>query len=337
MKVLHITFHRGCQYDIEYVCEKLNLDIETLFFQDYAADIHPLDRYKVTEQRADLWWQDKEQFYQSFDVIITSDTAPLSRIFLQHIDELKPRLIVWICNRFDYAIEGDKKYCRLLNRLVEQKRIKLIPYTDIERIYCKHRGVNVVEPTIKPIGHRIADRDIIPPRAPAYMEEGDYENGFYVPMYHNDTKFMNLHEHCRSLGVKTFHGTHRGADSLKRFKGIIHLPYAWSTLSFFESLALNIPYLIPSERFLSELESKDNFWFQTDFNEDLLKLSEWYCDEHRDFITYFDDWDDLADKAENTDWAKVREKVSVFSKKHHDETIKKWKEAILVASPRTSA
>ncbi len=313
---------------MEYVCEKLDLDLETLYFHDYAADIYRPNRYKVTEQRADAWWEDKKDFYQSFDLIITSDTAALSRIFLQHIDELTPKLIVWICNRFDYAIEGDTKYSRLLSSLAQQKRIKLVPNTEIERIYCKQRGVDVIEPTIKPIGHRTRNRQMVPPHAAAYMEEADYETGFYIPMYHNETRFMNLHRHCSSLGLKTFHGIHRGADSLKRFKAIIHIPYAWSTWSFFESLALNVPYLIPTEKFLTELQSRPSFWFQTDFDQNLLKISEWYCDEHRDFITCFNDWNDLVVKAQNSNWTKTKEKVSLFSKKHHDQTIKKWKAAL---------
>jgi len=329
MKILHLTFHRGCQYDIEYICDKLNLDLETLYFHDYATGIYRPNRYKVTEQRAEAWWHDKKDYYQSFDCIITSDTAPLSRIFLRHIDELKPRLIVWICNRFDYAIEDDEQYAVLLNGLAQQKRIALIPNTEIERIYCKQKGVTLTEPTIKPLGRRLPSRRMLPPDADVYMDEGDYETGFYVPMYHNETKFMNLHRHCSSLGLRTFHGTHRGADSLTRFKAIIHIPYAWSTWSFFESLALNVPYLIPTERFLKEMRSRPSFWFQTDFNEDILKLSEWYCDEHRSFVTYFDNWNDLAAKAQNTDWTQVRKMVRAFAEEHHDRTIASWKIAIL--------
>jgi len=336
MKILHVTFHRGCQYDIEYLCRELGLDLETLYFHDYAADIYRSNRYKITEQRAEAWWRDKKDYYQSFDLIITSDTAPLSRIFLQHIDELRPELIVWICNRFDYAIEQDLEYPRLLDEAAQHKRIKLIPNTEIERIYCKARGVRVTEPTIKPLGHRIPGREMLPPQDACYMEEADFETGFYVPTYHNETKFMNLHRYCSSLGVKTFHGIHRGADSLKRFKATIHIPYAWSTWAFFESLALNVPYLVPTERFLAEMQARPSFWFQTDFDEQLLNISEWYCPEHRDFLTYFDNWDDLAAKAAHTDWAKARERTALFAKDHHDRTIESWRAVMTPAAISTA-
>lgn len=329
MKILHLTFHRSPQYDLEYVCQKLNLELETLNFHDYAANIYKPNRYKVTEQRAEIWWQDKKDFYQSFDLIITSDTAGLSRIFLPHIDELRPRLIVWICDRFDYAIEDDEQYPHLLNRLAQEKKLRLIPNTEIERIYCKQRGVAVTEPVIKPLGHRLPGREMPPPQDAAFMEEGDYETGFYIPIYHNETKFINLHRHCLALGLRTFHGVHRGADSLKRFKAIIHIPYAWSTWAFFDALVLNVPYLIPTARFLREMQHRPGFWFQTDFDQDLLKHAEWYCDEHRHFTTYFDNWDDLVSKAQTTDWPELRRKIAAFAQDHHDRTIASWETILL--------
>jgi len=328
MKILHVTFHRSVQYDLEYICQKLNLDLKTLYFHDYASNIYKPNRYKVTEERAEAWWQDKKDYYQSFDLIITSDTAALSRIFLQHIDELKPRLIVWICDRFDYAIEADKQYPQLLNRLVQERKLKLIPNTEIERVYCKQRGVTVTAAVIKPLGHRLPGREMLPPQGVVFMEEADYESVFYIPMCHNETKFMNLHRHCSTLGLRTFHGVHRGADSLRRFKAIIHIPYAWSTWAFFDALALNVPYLIPTERFLCEMQGRAGFWFQTDFDEDLLRLAEWYCDEHRDLITYFDNFDELVVKAQTTDWPEVRKKAARFAGIHHDRTLDMWKAAL---------
>lgn len=325
MKILHLTFHHSPQYDLEYVCQKLNLHLETIYFHDYAANIYKPSRYKITAQRAEAWWQDKKDYYRSFDRIVTSDTAPLSRIFLPHIDELPAELIVWICNRFDYAVEDDTQYPALLNSLAQQNKLKLIPNTEIERTYCAQRGVTVTGPTIKPLGHRPANRRMSHPQSAAFMEDADYESGFYIPMYHNETKFMNLHRHCSSLGLKTFHGIHRGPEQLKRFKAIIHIPYAWSTWSFFDTLAINVPYLVPTEKFLCELSARPGFWFQIDFDQSILKLAEWYRPEHRDFITYFDSFQDLVAKANNTDWTQKREIVADFAKKHHDKTINDWK------------
>jgi hypothetical protein len=40
---------------------------------------------------------------QAYDVVITSDTAPISRVFLEAQRWEDKSLIVWVCNRFDYS------------------------------------------------------------------------------------------------------------------------------------------------------------------------------------------------------------------------------------------
>ena len=40
---------------------------------------------------------------QAYDVVITSDTAPISRVFLEEQRWEDKSLIVWVCNRFDYS------------------------------------------------------------------------------------------------------------------------------------------------------------------------------------------------------------------------------------------
>jgi len=42
-----------------------------------------------------------KDYFDTFDVIVTSGTAPLHESFLQN-GWTKP-LIIWICNRFDYC------------------------------------------------------------------------------------------------------------------------------------------------------------------------------------------------------------------------------------------
>ena len=82
LKVLHISFHKGCQNDIEYIAKKLNFE---LTFMEYDDGISiGLDKYNVTHEKATSSWNKHKDYYNSFDVIITSDTAPISRIFLQN-------------------------------------------------------------------------------------------------------------------------------------------------------------------------------------------------------------------------------------------------------------
>ena len=82
MKVLHLSFHNGCRNDIEYVCKELKLDLTFREFDDGMSVGN--DKYNVTHEKAENAWKKYKNFYDKFDCIITSDTAPISRVFLQN-------------------------------------------------------------------------------------------------------------------------------------------------------------------------------------------------------------------------------------------------------------
>ena len=94
-KVLHLSHHYGCLKDHQYVCDQLGLELTnklTIWNQ-----ILERDTYVITKEIADRVWQENKDYFNSFDYIITSDTAPLSRIFLENMDEFDAKLIVWVC------------------------------------------------------------------------------------------------------------------------------------------------------------------------------------------------------------------------------------------------
>ena len=87
MKILHISFHKGCINDINYVLNKLNYEYETMFFFN---ELEPNARggphfpyYVLNTNEANRRWEQHKEYFNTFDCIITSDTGPLSRIFLQ--------------------------------------------------------------------------------------------------------------------------------------------------------------------------------------------------------------------------------------------------------------
>ena len=89
MKILHITYHNGCKITLDYVAQSLRHEITTQF-----ADWN----YNIGHNRAIDVWNKHKDYYNQFDIIITSDTCPLARIFLQN--NYSGKLIIWICNRF---------------------------------------------------------------------------------------------------------------------------------------------------------------------------------------------------------------------------------------------
>ena len=88
-KILHITFHKGCKNEISAVAKALSLDLTTWFIPSFSGEF--LDGYSsgnalynIGHHRAESIWNLHKEFFDQFDLIITSDTAPLSRIFLQN-------------------------------------------------------------------------------------------------------------------------------------------------------------------------------------------------------------------------------------------------------------
>ena len=116
IKVLHLSHHYGCLKDHQYVCDKLGLDLTNKL--SIWNDIIKRDVYCITQEIANSTWKEHKDYFNSFDFIITSDTAPLSRIFLENINEFKGQLIVWVCNRFNYEMHNDPAYHNLINCLL---------------------------------------------------------------------------------------------------------------------------------------------------------------------------------------------------------------------------
>jgi hypothetical protein len=193
----------------------------------------------------------------------------------------------------------------------------------IENLYSTQvKGVNVGDFIIKPIGKNSQSADLVKTYGP------DDRDIFYIPPYHNETKLMNLSEHLTKLGIEN--RCERFADHISEllvYKGSICIPYAWSTIVFFERLQLGIVTFIPTERFLVELFSQGNWWFQPPFNiqhPESLIISEWYCAEHKDLFVFFDSWIDLLGKINTTNYAAKTKTILDFARQHEEESLRRW-------------
>lgn len=149
-----------------------------------------------------------------------------------------------------------------------------------------------------------------------------------MPPYHNETKFFDLQNLLQKYGVPAYCGKYNGPGDLTEFKGIIHFPYAWSNLAFFENVQQGIPYFIPSRKFVRQLAKQKNYFFcQGNFflSDNISLLSEWYCKENRDVITYFDSWQDLIRKISTTNFPALRLKIQQKGIMHRESMLINWK------------
>lgn len=326
---LHLSFHTGCLNEIKTIAEKLDFQVTSLFIPDMPGQAFDGQSsgnalYNMGHDRALHIWNKHKDYFNQFDGIITSDTAPLARIFLQNNYE-KP-LIVWICNRFDYVDNStldcdfpDNKFYELFQSATKQKNVYIIPYTSFESFYAAQKNVIVHHPAIKPSGmvHTVPFTSAIPSQI-------NKQETFLIPAYLNDVVIPR-----EQLNVATYKGRYNGPNDIKDFKGIIHIPYAWSNVAFFENIQNGLPYFIPSYEFMIQLlKSGAIWWVNSNFFKDHHKLSEWYNEENSSIITYFDSWDDLNHKLASTNFELLHSKIKLFAETHVTKTLEQWKSII---------
>ena len=319
MKLLHLTFHRGCELEIEYVFKKLGHEITAMKFDTGYNEIN-----EFTQLRAQNFWEKNKDYFNTFDGIITSYPTSLSRIFLQN--DWSKLLIIWVCNRFDYGIQEecmDPGFYNLLRSTKDRKNVYIFGNSFIENIYSTHaKNVDIGNFIIKPLGKTIKT-DFM------YKTYSDEEtNVFYVPPGKNETHLLNLSKKLDKLDIQTIcERFNENMIELLGYKGVICIPYSWSSIAFFERLQLGIVTFVPSERFLIELFNEGEYWFEPPFNiqqTELLKITEWYAQEHRNFMVYFDSWNDLKIKIKNTNYKDKTISILNYAKMHEKETLERW-------------
>ena len=332
LNILHLSFHTGCIREIEAIAQAVNVNLTSLFI----PDLQPKEfdgittgnaLYNISHDRAQNIWNKHKDYFNQFDAIITSDTAPLSRIFLQNGYE-KP-LIIWVCNRFDYTDHGsldcdfpDEEYYQLFQEAQSKKNVFVVPYTSFEALYAAQKNIIFNHEPIKPIG-------ILPSTKTSYIPSNiDRSTTFFIPPYLNDAS-MKTSEKCAQLGIITYHGKYNGPNDLQGFKGIIHMPYAWSNLAFFENMQQGIPYFIPSITFMMQNINEGTMWWATgNYFKENYHLAEWYNDEYKDIITYFDSWEDLKDKINSINFKTLQSKIKKYAKLHSAKIINQWRDII---------
>jgi len=329
LNILHLSFHKGCINEISLIAEKLGFQVTSVFVPDIPAQAFDGESsgnalYNIGHDRALNIWNMHKDYFNQFDRIMTSDTAPLSRLFLQNHYE-KP-IIIWVCNRFDYADNAsldcdfpDEEYYELLRRASKQKNVHIVPYNAFESFYAAQKNVFFNYSIIKPSGisHQLPFTSAIP-------QHINKQETFFIPAYLNDIVIPR-----EQLNVPTYKGRYNGPNDIKNFKGIIHIPYAWSNFAFFENVCNGIPYFIPSYDFMMDLlKSGTIWWVNSNFFAENYILSEWYDKENSEIITYFNSWDDLNHKLASTDFDLLKLKIQSFSQIHITKTLEQWKSII---------
>ncbi len=339
LKILHMGLQLGCIKDFEEVAKELGLDVTSWYIHSSALERDFFDGcacgsqvYNISAERAKRVWRLHKDFFDQFDVVMTSDTAPLSRIFLQH--EWKKPQIIWVCNRFDYChgphtrAFPDPEYYRLISGAKDRPNVFVIPYTDFEWVYAAKKKVDLGRRTIRPVG---AFEDTMRDGSQNSSIPSDVnkaETLFLYPRFDEARQVHFIQNQCKKIGVTTYHGTYNGPKDLEGFKAVLYIPYAWSNVALFENIQRGIVHFIPTASFLQRLHRQGNpirpLTVGIVCNE--YKYCDWYGEQFRDLFVFFDSWEELRDKVDSLDYKAFSEKVTKAARPLREATLQKWRD-----------
>ena len=329
MKFFHISFHIGCIRTVNALFRDLGHTVDFLYARQHNIP------YTITPRVADSVWEKYKDEWNQYDGIITSDTAALSYIFLRNLSEVKPKLYIWVSHRFDYAMSEQLEYYDLIRKVSQGSdylnKVKIIPYSDYERIYCGEKKIRVREPTLQPYGKvsgtKIFNGQIDDDKPLVVDTSGMFapkNETVFISFYHNDNGFLPLKNILKEAGISVAGGEFRCIEDLAEYKCIITIPDAFSKFFAFELLHIHLPVFLPSEEFFYTLNrayridetgkyNQCNFSIHTNHvPNEYLNLCEWY--RFGDTRIFFDSIDDLVVKLRSFNTEKRNQVVEKLKK-----------------------
>lgn len=339
-KALHLTFHQGCAGEITELADKLGFEVDTWNVLDKKSKrLHPniegFELYTMTHNYAKTIFTRHKETFESYDLIITSDIAPLSRIFLQN--NWKKPLLIWVCNRFDMNAwqrnsKGfpDQEYLDLFASAKDLDNVEIVGYTNYEKYHAeKNRGIASIQKIIPPTGLNGTSSDHRP--IPINI---DKKNLFFVRNYINERLsdlMTTLHEHQ----IENYFGAYAGSDDLADFKGMIHIPCVMGNFHLWENLRHGLIHFIPSKEFFTKLyiHGEIEFWDWTSPYsrnnhiplEEVFAFCDWYNPKVAPNIVYFDSFLHLQQLIDTIDYESMRAQIKNWHKGHVEYCLNEWK------------
>jgi hypothetical protein len=339
-KALHITYHAGCAGEISSICRHFNIDLDTWLIPtlppSFLTGKKTIDPYIISHDKAKKIFKLHKDTFNQYDLIITSDIAPLSRIFLQNQWE-KP-LLIWVCNRFDInchrsgkKIFPDEPYYALFSSTLNMPNVEVIGYIPYEKYYAEtHRKVFAIQKTITPIGINDFHGDIYK-QVPKTVNKPET---LFIREYINETK-VGLSKILDNLKIKNYCGPYNGASDIKDFKAMVHIPSVMGNCFLYENLAQGVIHFIPSKKFYAE-QYKKSFsfidWSQFVFVsnnlsiEEIIDHCEWYREDLAPFFVFFDSYEQIPHLLKTTDFASKKRALALWYRDYKKNMLEKWEE-----------
>ena len=323
MNALHLTSHIGTTKNIQNVFKFLNIENKLITQRCINYSLY------YNEETANDMWNYYSDKLQDISVLIFTDTSMIARPFLQNIEKHNCLIVVYITNRFDWGIWGftDDFYYKLYSELSNHNRVVFCSDNNYDQYYAMTHNVKFLyDAPIKLTP--IINENIIKNSNNKFFI---YNRGTKINKYEQYLKTLNIDYDIYGEGYDRFENT----ESICQYNGFIHLPYQTNIQSLWENLGYFIIYYIPSKNFITELIMQDNSWYYWEEKNrpyelliQSITLSEWYNEENKEVFEYFDSWDDLKYKIENTNDEYIidkKNKIKAFIENSNKSNIEKWK------------
>ena len=144
-RVLVLSFHDGVTASLQWAAARHGWEVEAPRVDDVMGGCDAADaqqagggflqvskRYVFSRQRSECLWRDGslQAYLERFQLVVVADTTAIARPMLQHGwpgGRSGSRLLLWVCNRFDYGVVGDDEYYALFRALPTLPRVRCTP------------------------------------------------------------------------------------------------------------------------------------------------------------------------------------------------------------------
>ena len=339
-----------------------------------AAEVdgqQPSGPYRFSEGRAACLWTENRLGARlaGYQLVIVGDTAPLAWPLLQagwperaaEAAEAEgeaegeaptgrqltagggPRLLLWVCNRFDYGAVGEPAWYNLVRSLASRPSVTVVSSAPFEWKYAQHvRSAPLPSPAVlRPIGLQASSEASLPDPVPPSIDRPS--TVFVLPKI-NEAK-LDLAETLAARGVAVWtpgvwpSGMQRwgGPQAVRQFRAAVHIPYAPVTFALYEHATAGLLTFLPSPALLLKLYATRGLFFQStphDFvttghgtshlSLGMLTSTDWYAPENAPCFIYFESLDDLDAQIRSTDYSTRRAALAAWADSHVNTTLRRW-------------
>ena len=326
----------------------------------------PSSRYRFDQGRARCLWRRNRWAARlaPYDLVIVGDTAPLAWPLLDagwpqtssgvaaagaspsHTPPpaRRPKLLLWVCNRFDYGAVGDVAWYSAVRSVRDSAAVTIVSSTHFEWWYATHvRAVDFPSPAVlRPIGLMSPDEPTPLDPVPASVDRTT--SLLVLPKVNEARLGLAAALAARGLpvwtpGVWPDAMQHWGGPKAARtFRAVVHVPYAPTTFALFEHAQAGLITFIPTPRLLVHLYQTRGLFFQStmhdfvttgagteDLTETMLGATEWYSAANDACFVQFDSLDDLEARLRTIDLDERRRRLQHWALAHTNTTRARWR------------